>query len=159
MTASSRGVVSMLLGAFALAGTAACSRDDSEVTPPETAAAEFSRVREQLGPQNPLVEIKDDGSTVVHRSDASRATDIQSFHALVYEMPSRKLLRVNVPFWAMRHLRSSGFTYLGQFYFLEDTEFDPVRVGLTLSDVERHGRGLLVDHRRASGAQFLAWLE
>ena len=74
-------------------------------------------------------------------------------------MPSRKLLHVDVPFRAVRWLRPSGFTWLGQFYFLEDTEFDPIRVGLSLNDVERHGRGLLVDYRRPTGAQFLAWTE
>jgi hypothetical protein len=96
---------------------------------------------------------------VVHRSAADHTGKIQSFHALIYEMPSRKLRRVNMPFWAVRHLRSSGFTYLGQFYFFGDTEFDPFRVELSLNDVDRHGPGLLVDHRRSSGAQFIAWAD
>jgi hypothetical protein len=147
------------VGGLLLVGSSACSHDYAEVTTTEAAAAEFSRVREQLGKQDPLVEVKDDGATVIHRSPVAPTSDIQSFHTLVYEMPSRKLLRVNMPFWAMRHLRSSGFRYLGQFYFLEDTEFDPIRVELSLEDVERHGPGLLVDQRRSNGAQFLAWVD
>jgi hypothetical protein len=169
MVVSTRRFIVAIIPVAILASSAACSRDYSEVTTPATATAEFSRVRQQLGNSKPLVEIiKDNGdcwsqgnpcAAVVHRSAADQAGQIQSFHALVYEMPSRKLLRVNLPFRAVRLLRRSGFTYLGQFYFLEDTEFDPIHVGLSLDDVERHGRGLLVDYRRPSGAQFLAWVD
>ena len=147
------------VGVLVVLGGMACSRDYSEVTTTEAAAAEFARVRAQLGNQASLVEISTDGSVVVHRSQPSHGGDIQSFHTLVYEMPSKRLLRVNIPFGAMRFLRRKGFTYLGQFYFLEDTEFDPIRVGLSLEDVERRGPGPIVDHRRSSGAQFLAWVD
>ena len=154
----SRGYVLTLVGLIAL-GSAACSYDYSEIATTEAAAAEFARVRAQLGNQVSLVDIRADGSVVVHRSQTGREEDLHGFHTLVYEMPSRRLLRVNMPFRALRFLRRSGFTYLGQFYFLEDTEFDPIRVGLSLEDLERHGRGPIVDHRRSSGAQFLAWVD
>ena len=158
MIGSTRSLV-VIVGALVLVGSTACSHDYAAVTPTQEATAEFARVRGQLAKQEPLVEMSDDGAAVVHPSAVDHSGEIHSFHALVYEMPSRQLLRVNFPFRVVRLLRSSGFTYLGQFYFLEDTEFDPVRVGLSLSDVERHGRGLLVDHRRSSGAQFLAWVD
>jgi hypothetical protein len=43
--------------------------------------------------------------------------------------------------------------------FLDDTEFDPEFIQLSLAQVERHGPGLMVDYRHASGSQLIAWVE
>ena len=51
------------------------------------------------------------------------------------------------------------FRWLGQLTFLDDTEFDPEPIQLSLAQVERHGPGLVVDYRHPSGGQFIAWVE
>src|SRR5262245_45984354 len=138
MLIAARTLLVAVIGVVAVAWGTARRWDYSRITGRDIAAAEFAHIRERLPHGPALVDVKDDDSASVHQSDGDRTGEAQSFHALVYEMPSMKLLRVNVPFWAMRRLRSSGFTYLGQFYFLEDTDFDPIRVNLTMKDVERH---------------------
>ena len=48
---------------------------------------------------------------------------------------------------------------LRQLTFLDDTEFDPEAIRLSLDRIERHGPGLIVDYRHSSGGQFIAWTQ
>jgi hypothetical protein len=49
----------------------------------------------------------------------------------------------------------------GRFSLLKDNgiNFDSERTRLTVEDLERHGAGLVLDHRNARGAQVLVWTE
>jgi len=59
----------------------------------------------------------------------------------------------------LQTLRQSPPVRLGELTFLDDTEFDPEPIQLSLAQVERHGPGLVVDYRHPSGGQFIAWVE
>ncbi len=136
---------------------------DSQVVSTTAAADEFNRARAIFAGQQPLVEVRDGDDSIVHRTDAApKAVDrpaVQTLHTVIFEARSGRLVRINLPFQVARLMHSSGFTYLGEFAFLEDTEFDGDRVLLTLDDLERLGRGLVVDHRHPGGGQFLVWVD
>ena len=69
-------------------------------------------------------------------------------------------MRITVPYrFARLFGRGAGFRWLGELTFLDDTEFDPESIQLSLAQVERHGPGLMVDYRHPSGGQFIAWVE
>ncbi|MGI9074080.1 MAG: hypothetical protein ACR2JB_22825, partial [Bryobacteraceae bacterium] len=84
-----------------------------------------------------------------------------TFHAMIFDTRGgQRIVRIKVPYRFGRLFgRRGGFRWLGQLTFLDDTEFDPETIQLSLDQLARHGPGLLVDYRHASGGQFIAWLE
>ena len=87
---------------------------------------------------------------------------LHSFHTVIFDTRgSRRLVRITVPFWFGRLYarHGGGFRWLGELTFLDDTEFDPVSIDLSLTAIERHGPGLIADVRHPGGGQFLAWVE
>ena len=73
----------------------------------------------------------------------------------------QRLVRITVPYWFGRlFARHSGeFRWLGEVTFLDDTEFDPEPIRLSLDRIQRHWPGLIVYYRHASGGQFITWVE
>lgn len=77
---------------------------------------------------------------------------LQSFHTLVFDpRGGERLVRIDVPYWFARR-----FAWLGQLTFLDDTEFDPDAISLTVNFIEARGPGLVVEHRHTGGGQFLS---
>lgn len=131
---------------------------DSRILTAEAAAFVLDGERARFAAQSPLIEIHDGGEPVHAVDRAPLAPAARTLHVTVFESRSGRLLHVILPLSVVRLVHSDGFTWLGQMTFLEDTEFDPDRVLLTLDDLSR-GPRLLVDHRHRGGAQFLAWVD
>ena len=70
-----------------------------------------------------------------------------------------RLVHITVPYRFGRLFGRRDFRWLGQLTFLDDTEFDPEPIQLSLDQVARRGPGLIVDYRHPSGGQFIAWVE
>lgn len=70
-------------------------------------------------------------------------------------------MRIDVPYWYARRFagRDGHFDWLGELTFLDDTEFDPEPIRLTLDQIERHGPGLIADVRHQGGGQLISWVE
>jgi hypothetical protein len=136
---------------------------DSAVVSREAADAEFAQRRQAFAGQAPLVEIGDGANPVVHRAAAApeHASDPSRLvlHVVVFDALSGKIVRISLPWHAVRLMHPNGFTYLGELTFLEDTEFDGDRILVSLHDLEQRGRGLVVDHRHSGGGQFLVWVQ
>jgi hypothetical protein len=64
-------------------------------------------------------------------------------------------------FWFARRFagRNGEFRWLGQLTFLDDTEFDPEAIHLSLDQLERRGPGLIADYRHPNGGQFISWVD
>jgi hypothetical protein len=86
---------------------------------------------------------------------------LHSFHTVIFDTRGdQRMVRITVPYRVGRLFgRSAGFRWLGELTFLDDTEFDPEPIQLALDQIERHGPGLIVDYRRPSGGQFIAWVD
>jgi hypothetical protein len=134
---------------------------DSEAVSREAADAELARRRQGFAGQAPLVEIRDGADPVFNRAaaapDDTSDPTTRVLHVVVFDSRSGTIVRINLPWRAIRLMYPNGFTYLGELTLLEDTEFDGDRILLSLHDLER--RGLIVDHRHADGGQFLVWMQ
>jgi hypothetical protein len=86
---------------------------------------------------------------------------LHSFNTVIFDTRGgHRLVRIKVPYRFARFFgRGTGFRWLGQLTFLDDTEFDPEPIQLSLAQVERHGPGLVADYSHPSGGQFIAWVE
>jgi hypothetical protein len=134
---------------------------DSRPASAATAEAEFLALRARFAGQQPLLDM---GERRAHEAEkaAGAVGPLRVFHTVVFDTRGRqRLVHITVPYWFAR--QSSGhagqFRWLGELTFLDDTEFDPEAIQLSLEQIERHGPGLIVDHRHPSGGQFMAWVE
>ena len=76
-------------------------------------------------------------------------------------MNGDRMVRITVPYWFARRFagRKGRFEWLGQLTFLDDTEFDPEAIHLSLDQLERRGPGLVADYHHPGGGQFISWVE
>jgi hypothetical protein len=134
-------------------------RDVRPLTAP-AAQAELDRLRARFAGQTPLVDVP----ARADRSPAAAAgtRPLRAFHTVIFDRRGGdRLVAITVPFWfGCRYARHDGsFAWLGELTFLDDTEFDPEPMQLSIAEIERHGPGLLVDRRHPGGGQFIAWVE
>jgi len=133
----------------------------SVVMTTELADAEFASLRARFVDEQPLLDMSRRQAAGVGARSAV-ATPLTSFHTVIFDTrSSHRLVRIDVPYWFARRFPGSDgqFTWLGQLTFLDDTEFDPEPIRLSLDEVERRGPGLIADYRHASGGQFISWVE
>jgi hypothetical protein len=124
---------------------------------PETANAEFQKVRARFVGQQPLVDVDGRGEIA-----AAMRQPIRSFHTMIFDTrEGPRLVHVTAPpaFARLFAHRDGQFRWLGELTFLDDTEFDPEPIRLRFDDIRRRGPGLLVDVRHPGGGQFIAWVE
>jgi hypothetical protein len=132
----------------------------SENASPQLAEMEFQRLRGRFAGQHPLLDMGARRPTLAgnHSQAGSR---LHSFHTMIFvTRGGERLVRITVPYrFARLFARATGFRWLGELTFFDDTEFDPEPIQLPIDQIERHGPGLVVDYRHASGGQFVAWVE
>jgi hypothetical protein len=155
---SATGVLAAAL--IAAAGFVLRHRESSAASP-ELAAARFAQLRARFAGEAPLLDMtmRAAAGTGV---PAPGATRLHTVHTVVFDTRGgSRLLQIDVPYWFARRFagRDRSFQWLGELTFLDDTEFDPEPIRLSLDQIERRGPGLLVDYRHPSGGQFLAWAE
>ena len=127
----------------------------------QVAEIEFSHLRARFANQQPLLDMSHrvaSAMSVVSRS----VTPLHSFHTVIYDTRgSQRIVRINVPYWFARRFAGRGgeFNWLGQLTFLDDTEFDPEAIQLSLDQLERRGPGLVAYFQHPDGGQFISWVE
>jgi hypothetical protein len=125
------------------------------------ASAEFQQLRSRFAGEPPLLDMR--LRTTVADAEVPRAAGpLHAFHTVVFDTRGgERLVKMTVPYWfGQRFARHDGqFVWLGELTFLDDTEFDPERIQLSLDRIKRHGPGLLVDYQHPSGGQFIAWVD
>jgi hypothetical protein len=149
------------MGTVALAGAALFYfvHHHSERASAQGVEAEFQRLRARFAGQKPLLDMGERRPFTDTSARPARAA-LHAFHTVIFDTRGgERLVRVTVPYCFGRLLGRGGFRWLGQLTFLDDTEFDPEPIQLSLDQVARHGPGLVVDYRHASGGQFIAWVE
>jgi hypothetical protein len=165
MMSTKHAVASLVVAAVVTtAGTAAwfvATHRHSDPISASGADAEFDRIRARFSHEQPFVDMAD--RQLVGGAPTSRVSQPpRTFHTVIFDRRGGdRLVRMTVPFWfARRYARHDGeFHWLGEFSFLDDTEFDPEPIRVSLNDLERRGAGLVVDYRHPGGGQFLAWIE
>ena len=127
----------------------------------QLAEVEFSRLRGRFSNQRALVDMS--------RQEAAEMpvvsegwTPLRSFHTVIFDTRGgQRIVRITVPYWFARRFagRDGEFRWLGQLTFLDDTEFDPEAIRLSLDQLERRGPGLVAYYQHPGGGQFISWVE
>jgi hypothetical protein len=137
------------------------SHRDSVAASPQLAEAEFSQLRARFANQLPLVDMN--RREAQEMPNMPQATTLpRSFHTVIFDTRGgQRIVRITVPYWFARRFagRAREFKWLGQLTFLDDTEFDPEAIRLSLDQVERRGPGLVAYYQHPGGGQFISWVE
>ena len=156
-----------ILTGLAFAGTGAVgaamlfyfAHHQSEHESAETAKVEFDQIRARFAGETPLLDMQQRRASV-DQYQQERSAPLHTFHAIIFDTRGgERIVRLKMPYHFARFIGRGGFRWLGQLTFLDDTEFDPEPIQLSLDELARHGPGLLVDYRHASGGQFISWVE
>ena len=149
-----------ILAAAAIGGTAffIYRHVNTQITPNETADAQFAEARARFAGQRPLLELRHGDEPVLHREAIPAEmpeAKLETLRVLAYDTHEEKLVRVSIPFWLLRLAPTRHVS------FLSDTgiDFDSDRVRLTLDDLERRGPGLILDQADRRGSHVLVWTE
>jgi hypothetical protein len=137
------------------------SHRNSEPASTQLAEAEFSQLRARFANEQPLLDMNRREPHAGHGMSQT-ATSLRLFHTVVFDTRGgRRLVHITVPYWFARRFADGGgeFRWLGQLTFLDDTEFDPEPIRLSLDQLERRGPGLVAYYQHASGGQFISWVE
>lgn len=128
----------------------------SQYVTSESAEDQMTRTRARFAGQTPLIEIREGGDPIVHRTpDRPRGAPIDVLHAMIYSRESRKLVTVNLPMWLLRMVPANN-----RFSFISgDVDFESSRTPITIEDVDRRGPGLILDGQDRHGARVLVWTE
>jgi hypothetical protein len=114
----------------------------------DEAFAEMDRVRAAFAGTPPCV---DDSRRAAPRDMPPRATPPPAaVHMLAWEREDERLVRVRTPYWALR---------AGAFKMTVARHMVPALDHVGLVDLERCGRGLVVDRRSGGGGRVLIWIE
>jgi hypothetical protein len=157
----------ILCGALAAVTTVAAifgfvvSHRTSVAMSSELADAEFSRLRARFVDQQPLLDMsRREASGIAARERG--AAPLRAFHTVIFDTRGgQRLVHIDVPYWFGRRFggRKGEFRWLGQLTFLDDTEFDPESIRLSLDQLERRGPGLIAYYQHPGGGQFISWVE
>lgn len=127
----------------------------------QLAEAEFSQLRARFFNHQPLVDMS--RREPLDAPVVSQAVPpLRSFHTVIFDTRGgQRIVRITVPYWFARRFAGPDgeFRWLGQLTFLDDTEFDPEAIRLSVGQLERRGPGLVADYQHPSGGQFISWVE
>ena len=122
---------------------------------------EFSRLRARFVNEQPLLDMGRRQASEMPAVSAGVA-HLRVFHTVIFDTRGgQRLVRIDVPYWFARRFagRDREFKWLGQLTFLDDTEFDPEAIRLSLRQLERRGPGLVAYYQHPSGCKFISWVE
>jgi hypothetical protein len=149
------GVTLIAVALVALTGTGAyfVFRHMDKRTGSETEAVrEIDSVKARFAQRPPLVEIVDAqrADIRINRSaDTSRAR-VDTVHIINWKSETSEVIRFAVPLWLMRFSSVNILSQLG---------IAPENFRLTVSDIERHGPGIVVDYGPPRAFRVLVWVE
>jgi hypothetical protein len=132
----------------------------SIVISPEGAEREFLALRARFSTQQPVLDM--DRREAAPLTPGSIAAPLRKFHTVIFDTRGGdRLVHIDVPYWLARRFAGADreFKWLGELTFLDDTEFDPESIRLSLDAIERRGPGLVAYHRHPGGGQFISWVE
>jgi hypothetical protein len=133
---------------------------DSRSASAADANAEFVALQSRFADQQPLLDMA--SRRARDGAPSGTARSLRAFHTVIFDTRGGpRLVRITAPYWFARAFaRHDGeFRWLGELTFLDDTEFDPESIQLSLREIERHGPGLIADYRHESGGRFIAWVD
>jgi hypothetical protein len=116
----------------------------------------FARERQRFSGRQPLLELRDHGSVVVHRPQPTEpaAHPPRSVRVMVYDPDDERITNITIPFDVIRWMPSGRFSISSA-----GPGIDWERSNLTIGDLERFGPGLILDHEDPRDIRALVWAE
>lgn len=154
------GIALVVLGFMAFAaGMAYLVMRDMEIRDAGSISVEqeFETARKRFEGQAPLVTV-DDIEAAVPRwtkrpvSDTRSPRTPETMHIMAFDADDAKVISLKLPFWLLR-LGNTGSIRIG------DENVEVSKLGVTVSDLERHGPGLVLDYTGKDGDRLLLWTE
>ena len=150
------GSAALVLAAFAaLAGTGAyfvLRHMEERPAEEQEAVKAIEAVKARFGTRPPLIEITDArrADIRINRATDASTTPVDTLHVINWKHDRRELTSVDVPLWLMRFSTINIASRLN---------ISPAKLQLTVSDVERYGPGVVVDHGSAGASRLLVWVD
>jgi hypothetical protein len=120
---------------------------------------EFAKMRTRFAGQTPYIEVSKDAldDTIVHHElEKKERITLTGLHMMAYDPREKRLLRMTIPAWLLR----IGGSKPVRFNTGGGSGFDTgVRMNITNDDLERFGKGLVLDVTKRSGERVLVWTE
>jgi hypothetical protein len=143
-------IVGVAFAAWMFMSNVEMSRTDER-----SAVAAFEEARKPFAGMEPVFEMRDE-DTVTRRRPTPETSSVRlkTMHVLAWDPDEEGLIRVDLPYWLLR-LKSGP---------LEITS-DRIpsgrrqRLDITIEELERYGRALLVDFESPDGDRVLIWQE
>jgi hypothetical protein len=113
----------------------------------------FDAIAARFAGQRPFIEIPESGDAVVHHELETHDTgSVSTLCVCAWAPRSRKLVRVNLPFWVLR---------LGSHRSVElhAGESGALTLDVTADQIDRRGPGLVLNQSRPGGEHILVWTE
>jgi hypothetical protein len=132
-------------------------REHLEVTAASSdeATRAFDEVKAKFPGRAPLLEFSGGTPRVnMDTADAGRAPEsLTTLHVIAWDPDDRQLARFDIPFWFVR-LKSGPIEFSSY-----ASGLDKVGVSLKVEDIERYGKGIIVDASMPRGERALIWAE
>jgi hypothetical protein len=145
-------IIAVVIGLTVFAVLAWRSVDVEQVDVTD-APKRFEEVLANFDSHIPLVKMDASGRFVRRALSGMTGVRPEQLHVLAYSASEQRLLRADVPLWFFK-VKGPGVHYA-----LRGTGFDLEALGLTASDLERSGIGVVLDEMRANGDRLLAWTD
>jgi hypothetical protein len=154
------GAVALIVLAFIAfaAGMAYLVMRDLEIRDASTVSItdEFESARRRFAGQQPLITLDDINAArprlTKRPAGPPSSRTPETMHIMAYDATDAKVVRLKLPFWLLR-LGNKGNIRIG------DDSIEVSKLGLTVSDLERHGPGLVLDYTGKDGDRVLLWME
>jgi hypothetical protein len=146
-----------ILGVGCVALTVSWFRQNMSVTNTQEEAAmqQFEEVRKRFAGQQPLIQIVDDKPqlTAERAADTPSQTPLNTMHVIAYDVDEGNLVTFSLPFWLLR--MKSGPIRISAY----QQGWDDRGVSFRVEDIEKHGRGIIVDATRPGEGRVIVWAE
>jgi len=120
-----------------------------------SAESEFEAIRAKFPNQQPLIQMQDGRPQYV----AERATQtgdgkpLNTLHIIAFDRDEGKVVNFSLPFWILR--MKSGPIRISAY----QQGWDDRGVSFRVEDIEKHGPGIIVDHKERDEGRVLIWAE
>ena len=136
------------LGAFGLLAWRAVTIGQMD---PQDATQRFTDALADIESRTPLVALDASGRFVRRASSPTGGARPARLYVLAYRAPEQRFVSADVPLWFYK-VKGPAVRYA-----LGETNFDLQAPGLTATDLEQAGAGVVLDETRANGDRVLAW--
>jgi len=116
---------------------------------------EFAQIVAKFDGQKPYLVIKDGEPVVSDAPAASPGKPVEALHIIVWDPDERKVVKLTMPFWLLRMTKGQPIKISSD----DEPGLKPMKLRITVEDLERRGPGLVLDHRESTGERVLVWAQ